>query len=240
MALHLSGGKMYWTDGTGKISRANFNGTNIEDIIDTGLSGPGDIAVHSSAGRMYWADRFDIDRADLDGSNVEELTGGLSRGQGIALDISPPGVPPVFTAPPSDKCPDAIFCGEIIMDLNSPLSPNDELGFGVYPFDPVDSQALLFTRLVVELDGRRVAQFDNYVPGEIVPLVVDQTVDASVPHSLHFSGQLDPAFADVMHMQVDLVSPKISRIVPEPSAVVLVLLLLLAPRMRDHGYPAPT
>ena len=42
-------GKMYWTDaGTDKIQRADLDGSNVEDIITTGLSDPGAVALDLS------------------------------------------------------------------------------------------------------------------------------------------------------------------------------------------------
>ena len=66
--------KMYWTDsGTDKIRRANLDGSNVEDLITTGLGHPEDIALDMSGGKMYWTDSGTdkIQRANLDGSNVE-------------------------------------------------------------------------------------------------------------------------------------------------------------------------
>ena len=49
--------KMYWTDfGTDKIQRANLDGSNVEDLVTTGLSGPRGIALDLANGKMYWAD----------------------------------------------------------------------------------------------------------------------------------------------------------------------------------------
>ena len=88
-----SGGtpKMYWTDeATSKIQRANLDGSNVEDLITTGLSAPAGIALDLGRGKMYWTDTgtSKIQRANLDGSNVEDLiTTGLSLLAGIALDV---------------------------------------------------------------------------------------------------------------------------------------------------------
>ncbi len=85
--------KMYWTDQgrpTPKIQRANFDGSNVEDLITTGLVGPLGIALDVGRGKMYWTDwsTYKIQRANLDGSNVEDLiTTGLRRPTGIALDV---------------------------------------------------------------------------------------------------------------------------------------------------------
>ncbi len=87
--------KMYWIDFvTSKIQRANLDGSNVEDLITTGLTTPYDIALDVGRGKMYWTN-VDIDgrtdkiqRANLDGSNVEDLiTTGLIGPLGIALDV---------------------------------------------------------------------------------------------------------------------------------------------------------
>ena len=46
--------KLYWTDYlTGKIQRANLDGTEIEDLV-AGLDAPEGIALDVSSGKMYW------------------------------------------------------------------------------------------------------------------------------------------------------------------------------------------
>ena len=64
-------GKVYWTDGT-RIRRANLVGSNVEDLVTTGVVSPRGIALHPAAGEMYWTDvGIDmIKRANLDGTNV--------------------------------------------------------------------------------------------------------------------------------------------------------------------------
>ena len=97
---------MYWTDlYAGKIQRANLNGTNVQDIV-TGLGRPSGITLDLAGGKIYWTDRDrlgytnpsgrnSIQRANLDGSNIEDLVTLSSEGgsgdtgpRGIALDIS--------------------------------------------------------------------------------------------------------------------------------------------------------
>ena len=83
--------KMYWRDtGTEKIQRANLDGSQVEDLITTGLRTPLGIALDVGRGKMYWTDygTEKIQRANLDGSNVEDLiTTGLTTPVGIALDV---------------------------------------------------------------------------------------------------------------------------------------------------------
>ena len=75
--------------GTAKIQRANLDGSQVEDLITTGLSRPEGLALDGGRGKMYWTDwsTAKIQRANLDGSQVEDLiTTGLGAPLGIALD----------------------------------------------------------------------------------------------------------------------------------------------------------
>ena len=91
-------GKMYWRDydednGTGKIQRANLDGSQVEDLV-TGLKGsPLVLALDEARGKMYWTDYDEdngtgkIQRSNLDGSQVEDLVTGLEGSLfGLALD----------------------------------------------------------------------------------------------------------------------------------------------------------
>ena len=84
--------KLYWTDwGAGKIQRSNLDGSNVEDLVTTGLDYPDRIALDVSGGKMYWTDwgTEKIQRSNLDGSGVEDLvTTGLAGPDGLALDVS--------------------------------------------------------------------------------------------------------------------------------------------------------
>jgi len=85
--------KIYWTDRlSGKIQRANLDGTNIENIVTRGqeLMYPWGISVDGIRGKIYWTD-FDtgkIQRANLDGSNVEDMVTGLEHPTDIAVDAT--------------------------------------------------------------------------------------------------------------------------------------------------------
>ena len=84
--------QMYWIDsGTDKIQRADLDGTNIEDIVTTGLRTPSGIAVDTTADKVYWIDSGTdkIQRANLDGSNIQDIvTTGLRTPTDIALDLT--------------------------------------------------------------------------------------------------------------------------------------------------------
>ncbi|MCH7591510.1 MAG: hypothetical protein IH989_01850 [Planctomycetes bacterium] len=79
IALDLIDRKMYWTwtdyeAKTGKIQRANLDGTEVEDLV-TGLGPLHEMAVDPFAKKVYWTDlpAKSILRADVNGSNVETV-----------------------------------------------------------------------------------------------------------------------------------------------------------------------
>ena len=62
----------------------------MEDLVGSGLDLPGGLALDLRGGKMYWTDRgtAKIQRANLDGSGVEELLTsavGLENPSGLAL-----------------------------------------------------------------------------------------------------------------------------------------------------------
>ena len=87
IALDVGGGKIYWTDQSGDIYRANLaDGSGVESLVST--SGPYGIALDLDGGKMYWTDTDPdrVARANLDGSNVETLATNMNRDTQIALD----------------------------------------------------------------------------------------------------------------------------------------------------------
>ena len=78
---------IYWTNRSGKIRRIHSDNSDIADLT-TDVCSPIGIALDISSGQMYWTSGCKIQRANLDGSNVEELVPS-SEGikEGIALDI---------------------------------------------------------------------------------------------------------------------------------------------------------
>ena len=83
--------KLYWTNASrqDRIQRADIDGTNVEDLVTTGLSEPIDLALDVTEGKMYWTDQGTdkIQRANLDGSNIEDLVTTLDYPVGLALDL---------------------------------------------------------------------------------------------------------------------------------------------------------
>jgi DNA-binding beta-propeller fold protein YncE len=89
IALDLVAGKIYLTNQTGSIVRANLDGTNLETLVN-GLA-PFGIVLDVADNEMYWTNSFDfrdIRRAHLDGSGQQVLVIGHNYPDGLALDIA--------------------------------------------------------------------------------------------------------------------------------------------------------
>lgn len=98
--LDLVGGKMYWAarnicvQPCSKVQRANTSGSSssIKDSVQTLVQavnlGTG-VALDVAQGKVYWAATNDnkIQRANLDGTGVEDVVTGLSGPEFIALDL---------------------------------------------------------------------------------------------------------------------------------------------------------
>ena len=93
LTLDPLAGKMYWTErGTGlnggdQIRRANLDGQNGEVVITSAYHSLSGIAVDVAAGKIYWTDEAEggIRRANLDGSEPEDVVSGLSAPEGVAM-----------------------------------------------------------------------------------------------------------------------------------------------------------
>lgn len=85
---------VYWTDiGDDSIKRAGLDGSNIETLISTGLSDPWVLTIHDE--KMYWIERGNhspsagkLRRANLDGSEVEDLATDIDDPLGLAIGPS--------------------------------------------------------------------------------------------------------------------------------------------------------
>ena len=74
MAIDEIDNKIYYADFYGKrILRSNLDGTELENVITSGLWAPSSIVVDSSRRKVYWIDQFEIYRANLDGTDIEML-----------------------------------------------------------------------------------------------------------------------------------------------------------------------
>jgi len=88
IALDLDAGKMYWTHSG--LHRANLDGSASEFLVDPSTTyAAHDVELDTSAGKMYWTMIIPgwIQRANLDGTNMEDVLTGLATPTGIALDV---------------------------------------------------------------------------------------------------------------------------------------------------------
>ena len=133
VAVH--GSKLYWTDallGTDNISRADLDGSNVENDVIASLNGPRYLAIDHSAGKLYWASDGDnsIKRANLDGTGLETIVSGTSDPIGISLDYNQNTLPvelTEFTAIYHDELDQ-----ESVMIRWETASEIDVVGYNIY------------------------------------------------------------------------------------------------------------
>ena len=82
IAVDASNGKVYWTEQTGAssgtINSANLDGTSVTELTSI-LSVPMGIAVDATGSKLYWTNaRGRIQRANLDGSGIQNVVQDLS------------------------------------------------------------------------------------------------------------------------------------------------------------------
>lgn len=89
-ALYSQPTKVYWSEGY-KILRSNLDGSSLETVLLPG-GNPliRNVRVDISADLMYWTEYLNnrIMKANTDGTNVQVLITGLSRPEGLALDLA--------------------------------------------------------------------------------------------------------------------------------------------------------
>ena len=103
LAADLMNSRLYATNSWGKIQHLGFDGSNFVPNFITDLMSPQEIAVDTIGGKLYWAEIGKIRRANLDGSNVEDVVSGLYNPEGITLDIPSQAIPPT-----PDPTPDLV------------------------------------------------------------------------------------------------------------------------------------
>ena len=91
IALDTVNRKIYLTNAWGKVQRLNFNGSNFQPNLITGLQTPNHLALDVTRGKIYWTEKTGnrtgkIRRANLDGTNVEFVKDLTSAPRGIAVD----------------------------------------------------------------------------------------------------------------------------------------------------------
>lgn len=91
--LHASPPRMYWTDrNVDKLFSALLDGTDLQEILNTGLSGPQGVALDTRPGfgHIYFTDRLlgTVERCDLDGGNRITILSGQANPEDVVLDFA--------------------------------------------------------------------------------------------------------------------------------------------------------
>jgi len=93
IALDTTAGKIYVTNAWGKVQRLNVDGSDFQPNLITGLASPQSLVVDGVGNKLYWTEQTSpvtgkIQRAHLDGSNVELVKSLTSLPRGLALDTA--------------------------------------------------------------------------------------------------------------------------------------------------------
>ena len=89
LALDTTNGKLYLTNAWGRVQRMNLNGSGFQPNLITNLASPRGIAVDVAGQKIYWTEAGKIRRANLDGSNPQDVATGVGTPDGIFLRIAP-------------------------------------------------------------------------------------------------------------------------------------------------------
>ena len=93
LAVDVADGKVYWTqktsDRTGKVQRANLDGTDVQLVKDL-TSVPHGIVLDTASSKIYLTNSWDkVQRMNLDGTNFQpNLITSLSSPKDIAVDVA--------------------------------------------------------------------------------------------------------------------------------------------------------
>ena len=89
LALDTANGTLYLTNSWGKVQRMNLNGSGFKPNLIVNLASPRGVAVDVAGGKVYWTEEGKIRRANLDGSNRQDVATGLGTPDGIFLQTTP-------------------------------------------------------------------------------------------------------------------------------------------------------
>ena len=89
MDIALGNGNVYWTQGNGSVRVVNLTGQKIVRDISTGSDTPGSLVI--GGGKVYWTEKTGdssgtVNSANLNGTDVKELTSIQAVPMGIAVD----------------------------------------------------------------------------------------------------------------------------------------------------------
>ena len=88
LTIDTVNGRLYLTNSWGKVQRLNFDGSNFEPNLITDLDVPEGITLDVVGGKLYWTDAGGINRANLNGENIQNVVKGLDVPGDIVLGIA--------------------------------------------------------------------------------------------------------------------------------------------------------
>ena len=93
LAIDAGARKLYWVNTRGSIQRIDLNGQNFQPNFITGLQSPQSLAIDTVGRKLYWAEKASktagkIQRANLDGSNVQQVKALMSEPRYMAIDTA--------------------------------------------------------------------------------------------------------------------------------------------------------
>ena len=112
-------GKIYLTNGWGKIQRLNLDGSNFQPNLITGLQSPREITVDVVDAKLYWTEQRRIRRANLNGENIQDVVTGLGAPTGVTLGI-PSAHTAIRAAPTTTIVPEQTL---ILANYPNPFNP---------------------------------------------------------------------------------------------------------------------
>ena len=91
IAIDTTAGKIYLSNTWGKIQRMNLNGSGFQPNLITSLKTPQNLVLDTTNSKLYWTEQISkmsgkVQRANLDGSNVQLVKKLTSTPRGMALD----------------------------------------------------------------------------------------------------------------------------------------------------------
>ena len=101
LAIDAQKNKLYLASAVGKVQRLNLDGTNFEPNFIVNLNSPMSVAVDAAGGKVYWTEENRIRRANLNGTNTQNVATGVGSPIGITLSSAAvEGVNLTSPAPP--------------------------------------------------------------------------------------------------------------------------------------------
>jgi len=188
-SLTVSGGKVYWTemtgDSSGTINSANLNGTNATQLASI-LAVPSGISVDGSRSQLYWTNsRGRIQRANLDGSKIQNVVSGLGS--------------------PGDMVSSNSIAAPVATPPTTPTTPTASNKYDVNGDGSVDN---MDAGLVADALGTTNAKYDVNGDGSVnfldLLLVFDNRDDGAAGAPTVLGMQMTAAQVDILQEQIDL------------------------------------